>query len=360
MALFRDDAGRTEKPTPGRLGEARDKGQVPLSRELTMAGSLLVAILALEQAGPWFAGSLAEAVRAGLGLQLAARIDQAGIGGILAVMQRFAVIVAPPALFLAGIAVLATAVAGYAQIGFKLTPAALALRPERLNPATNLARLLSLDSVVRTLASAVKLGVLALVLWLVLAQRWPALATLPRHEDLGQSIGVVVDTSFALFFWIALVVFLLAFADVAWQRFSYTKGLMMTKQEVEDERKRTDGDPLIKSRQRTARLELMRQRMMEAVPKADVVITNPTHYAVALAYDRARHQAPELVAKGADDVAARIRELAREHGVPLLSDPPLARTLFRAVKVGQQIPERFYQAVATVLGHVWRLRGREV
>lgn len=359
MALFQDDAGRTEKPTPGRLSEARDRGQVALSRELTMGASLLLAILVLEQVGPWFTGSLADALRLGLQVERAPRwLDGGGIGGVLGTLRQFAGTVAPSFLFLAGISVLGIAVAGYAQIGLRWSPAALSWKPERLNPATNLQRLFSLDSVMRTAASAVKLALLALVLWLVLEDRWPLLATLHSYDDLQTSIGIVVETAFALFFWIALAVFLLAFVDVAWQRFSFTKNLMMTKQEVEDERKRTDGDPLIKSRQRTARLELMRQRMMEAVPKADVVITNPTHFAIALAYDRARHSAPEVVAKGADDVAARIREIAQAHGVPLMSDPPLARTLFRAVKVGQQIPERFYQAVATVLGHVWRLRQR--
>jgi flagellar biosynthesis protein FlhB len=133
---------------------------------------------------------------------------------------------------------------------------------------------------------------------------------------------------------------------------------MMTKQEIEDERRRSEGDPTMKMRQRRARNELMRQRMMDAVPKADVIVTNPTHFSVALRYDRKRDAAPTVVAKGVDDMAMRIRELAREHGVPLMEDPPLARALFRAVKVGQTIPERFYQAVATVLSHVYRLKGR--
>ena len=133
---------------------------------------------------------------------------------------------------------------------------------------------------------------------------------------------------------------------------------MMSKQEVEDARKRSEGDPLMRSRLRQARAEMMRHRMMEAIPKADVVITNPTHFSVALRYDRKRHTAPELVAKGMNDVAMRIRELARENDVPLLEDPPLARALFRAVKVGQEIPARFYEAAATVLSHVYRLKDR--
>jgi flagellar biosynthetic protein FlhB len=133
---------------------------------------------------------------------------------------------------------------------------------------------------------------------------------------------------------------------------------MMTRQEVQDERKRAEGDPAIKMRQRSARIELLRSRMMTAVPKADVVVINPTHFSVALRYDRKRDSAPVVVAKGVDEVALQIRTLAKEHGVPLMEDPPLARALFRAVKVGQSIPEKFYQAVAAVLGHVYRLQGR--
>ena len=131
---------------------------------------------------------------------------------------------------------------------------------------------------------------------------------------------------------------------------------MMSKQEVDDERKRSEGDPLIRNRLRQARAEMARHRMMEAVPQADVIITNPTHYSVALRYERNTNAAPEVVAKGMDDMAMRIRELARDNDVPLLEDPPLARALFAAVKVGQEVPARFYEAVATVLSHVYQLK----
>jgi flagellar biosynthetic protein FlhB len=153
-------------------------------------------------------------------------------------------------------------------------------------------------------------------------------------------------------------VLVLAIADVFYQRFDFTQRNMMTKQEVDDERKRSEGDPMVRSRLRQARAELMRHRMMEAVPKADVIITNPTHYSIALRYQRGKNTAPEVVAKGVDELAMRIRELAKEHDVPLLEDPPLARALYRAVKVGQEVPARFYEAVATVLSHVYRLKNR--
>ena len=149
-----------------------------------------------------------------------------------------------------------------------------------------------------------------------------------------------------------------AIGDLAFQRYSFTKRNMMTKQEVEDERKRTEGDPHMKARQRGARNELLQQRMMADVPRADVILTNPTHYSVALRYDRSKDAAPTVVAKGVDDMAMQIRKVARESGVPLMEDPPLTRALYRAVKVGHSVPEKFYQAVATVLSHVYRINGR--
>ena len=157
---------------------------------------------------------------------------------------------------------------------------------------------------------------------------------------------------------IAFIVLIMAIGDIAYSRRKHTKSLMMTKQEVEDERKRTDGDPMIKSRLKAARMALMKQRMMEAIPMADVIITNPTHYSVALKYDREKHMSPAVVAKGIDDIAMRIRKIAAENDVPLMEDAPLARALFRAVDVGQEIPEKFFKAVATVLGHVYRLKNK--
>jgi flagellar biosynthetic protein FlhB len=213
------------------------------------------------------------------------------------------------------------------------------------------------QALARTAFAAVKLAVLVAVVWAVVGDRVPFLLRL--HEvPLALASREVASLALALLIWVGAVVTAIAFADFAWQRYQFEKRNMMSRQEVEDERKRAEGDPAIKLRQRRARNELMRHRMMAEVPKADVVVTNPTHFAVALRYDRKRDAAPIVVAKGADEQALAIRALATEHGVPLMEDPPLARALYRAVKLGQTIPERFYQAVATVLGHVYRLRGR--
>ena len=358
MALFGDDQGRTEKPTPGRLQEARRRGDTHLSRELLLGGSLLVAVIALR----WLAGTLLAALGTALhrGLDVDLHTHPLGDGGVAGACRELlhaAATVAAPLLTLLLILVFAALGFGYGQIGLRWSSQVLGFRLDRLDPVANMRRLFNLQAVVRTAFALLKLGVLAAVLWLALRDRLPALAQL-QEQPFARAVEVVADLAFTVLIWVAAVVFALALADVAWQRFDFQQRNMMTRQEVEDERRRSEGDPMVRSRLHRARVELLRHRMMQAVPKATVVITNPTHFSVALAYDKQRHAAPELVAKGQDAMALRIRELAAEHGVPLLEDPPLARALYRAVKVGEQIPPRFYEAVATVLSHVYRLRGR--
>lgn len=355
--MFRDDAGKTEKPTPGKLTEQANKGNVPMSKELTTAVALLVAVVAFMRLGGWLFGGFMAQMRYGLTVDLSEHIfSTASLNDALEEVYAVFGMVALPFVTLLAIVVVATALAGYLQIGFKIRPKTLGLKLERLNPVSNFGKLFSLSSVMRTAISALKLAVLGVVLWLVLETRMHEFALLYESPSFAAALDLIADTAFLILLWIALIVLLIAVGDLAWQRFDYIKKQMMSKQEIDDEAKRNDGDPKVKARIRKAALELMKQRMMDAVPKADVVITNPTHFAVALKYDRESHSAPEVIAKGVDDVAFRIREIAAEHDVPLLEDPPLARALFRAVKIGQQVPERFYQAVATVLSQIYRMR----
>lgn len=358
MPLFGDDQGKTEKPTPGRLAEVRNRGDTRLSRELVTGGVLLATAILLRWLGPWMVEGLTRTLRFGLDIDLREHpIRTADVPGacreLMATLTCFAV----PLLVLMALLLLVTLVLGYAQIGIRFANEVLQPKLDRLNPAANIKRVFNVQALVRTGFAMLKLIVLCAVMSIVLQDRWQQLAMLPYFE-FEVAVGVVTDTAFTVLLWVAAVVFVLALADVVWQRFDFERRNMMTKQEVEDERKRSEGDPMVKGRLRQARTELLRHRMMQAVPKADVVITNPTHFSVALRYDRKKNTAPEVVAKGADEIALRIREIAREHDVPLLEDPPLARALFRAVKVGQEVPSRFYQAVATVLSHVYRLKNR--
>lgn len=355
MALFRDDEGKTEDPTPTRLAEVQKRGDTPLSRELVQGGVLVVAALAIRWCGGWLLDAIGTLLRSNLQVDPQRRLDSVGdacrdlAGASLAVALPLGVLL----LVLVG----ATLVIGYGQIGVHWADEAIGWKLERVNPFTNLRRVLNPQSLMRTAFAALKLALLLTVVWLMLGHRWPELLML-HERGVPAAAATVADLALSLLLWVGAVVFALALGDLAWQRYDFVQRNKMTKQEVEDERKRSEGDPTMKQRQRRARQELLKQRMLTAVPKADVIVINPTHFSVALRYDRKRDVAPTVVAKGVDEIALQIRELARQHGVPLMSDPPLARALFRAVKVGQAIPEKFYQAVATVLSHVYRLKGR--
>ena len=355
MGLFGDNDGKTEKPTPMRLNDVRDRGDSPLSREVVQGGVMLVAALMFWWCGGWLLDALADVMRHGL--TVVGHDPVSEIPGACRELLAAMLTVLPPFALLIGTLVVAVMVFGYGQIGVRWSSQVIGWKPEKLNPVANWKRVFNIQALVRTGFAALKLGVLLTVLWLVIGGRWQTLLHL--HElPFAQAAAQIADLALTLLLWVGAVVFVLAVADLFWQRFDFEQRNMMSKQEVEDERKRSEGDPQIKMRQRRARNELLRTRMMAAVPKADVIVTNPTHFSVALRYDRKRDVAPQVVAKGADQVALNIRRIARENDVPIVEDPPLARALFRAVKVGQSVPEKFYHAVAAVLGHVYRLKGR--
>ncbi len=356
MALFGDDQGKTEKATPTRLNDVRGRGDSPLSRELVQGGVLMVAAVMFWSCGGWLVDALGTVMRRGLAVGLEHRAVAEVPGACREVIEALSII-GPPFVVLVLTLVAATMLLGYGQIGVHWSREVIGWKLGKLNPFTNWQRVFNVQALVRTAFAAVKLAIVVGVLWLVLGDRLPSLLRL-HEQPFAAAAAEVGDLALCLLLWVGASVTAIALLDLFWQRFDFEKRNMMTKQEVEDERKRSEGDPTMKMRQRRARNDLLRHRMMAAVPKADVVITNPTHFSVALRYDRKRDVAPTVVAKGQDEVALNIRVIAKQHGVPLMEDPPLARALFRAVKVGQSVPEKFYQAVATVLSHVYRLKGR--
>ncbi|MFN3243447.1 MAG: flagellar biosynthesis protein FlhB [Planctomycetota bacterium] len=356
MALFGDDNGKTEKPTPGKLADVRKKGDTPHSKELTQGGVLFLAAIMLLWIGDWLVGALSTVMRTGMTLDLSQRRIGEPDGAMAELWNAFTTIL-PPFATLLTVLVVATALIGYSQIGVKISSDVVGFKPEKLNPFTNMKRVFSPQSLMRTVFAVFKLSIIITVLYFVLGDRLPVLLRL-HEQPFGTAAAEIGSLTLTLLLWVGAVVTAIALADFAYQRYSFTKRNMMTKQEVEDERKRAEGDPTMKARQKGARNELLQQRMMAEVPRADVILTNPTHYSVALRYDRNKDSAPMVVAKGVDDVAMQIRKIARENDVPLMEDPPLTRAIYRAVKVGQAVPEKFYQAVATVLGHVYRLKGQ--
>ncbi len=350
-----EDAGeRTEAPTPRRRQEARDKGQIARSQDLSATVLLLVGIVSLELLGTRIWGTLLAVMRTALGG------DVVLTGGSLpsfsaGVAVEVATVFWP---FLLAI-VLAALLVMYAQIGWLLTTEKIKPTFDKINPLSGIRRMFSLRKVVETAMNLGKLLVVTGVAYVTIAQHAAAIinAMHMNYVLLYQMLGELV---FRLGIRLAAVMLVLALFDYAYQRWQQEKDLKMTKQEVKEELKRMDGDPVVKRRRRQVQMELAIQRLQSAVPKADVVVTNPTHLAIALAYDPERMNAPRVVAKGADYVALRIRQIAAATHVPIVERRELARAMYDVVHVGQEVPERFYQAIAEILAYVYELSGRGV
>jgi flagellar biosynthetic protein FlhB len=265
-----------------------------------------------------------------------------------------AVRVAGPALL---ITFILACLAHTVQIGWLFTTQPLRINFARLNPASGLKKLFNLRALVKTAVNSVKLAVVGTIAFLVIRRNLPAIAALP---ELGVAAGLykigVMGLELAL--WLVAIFVVLGLSDFIYQRWQHTQDLRMTRQEVKDERRSVEGDPEVKSRRFRMAREIAMQRMQQAVPTADVIVTNPTHFSVALRYDQASMHAPKVIAKGVDFLAFKIRNVAIGSGVPIVERPPLARGLYWGVDVGQEIAPEFYEAVAEVLAYVYRIKGR--
>src|SRR5581483_2890138 len=345
---------RTEQATPKRRSEARAKGQVARSQDLSSTAGLLAGFLALAIDGPHLIARLEAIVSRGLAQAGDPKLaTAAGLGSLSGwAMTSFGEAVAPVVLS----AAFAGLAANVAQVRFRPTLTPLQPSFKKLNPAAGLKRLFGTSGLVETGKALAKLivvgGAAFLTVWPQLS-RFGALTGLPPAALLGQIGGGVRGIVER----VGSLLLLLAFADWFWQRHKLSKSLRMSKEEVKQEARQTDLAPEVRSALRRKQFELARRRMIAAVPTADVVVVNPTHFAAALRYDGSL-PAPELVAKGVDHVALAIRAAAKEHGVPVVSNPPLARTLYRTVELGAQIPEDLFASVAEVLAYVYRVAGR--
>ncbi|HEY3400849.1 MAG TPA: flagellar biosynthesis protein FlhB [Geothrix sp.] len=346
------DPGRTEKATPRRRKKAQDEGSVPKSPDFDSAILLWGNFFLFMGLGGATMALMTQQVAHFLQKAKPGALEEAGritlLGDVMMVLGRMAL----PFLAVNLVVALAT---GFAQRGFSFSTKALQPKFDRLNPAQGFKRIFSARAVVDLFKSLAKFALLAWVAYAVLAPRIPILLDTLKLP-LGQSLDLFQSAVFALYRNVMLAMLLLAAADFGWQRFSWEKSIRMTKQEVKDEMKDADGSPEVKQRQKSIMMATARRHMLAEVPKATVVVTNPTHVAIALQYDEAS-AAPVCVAKGLDHLALKIRERAREAGVPTLERPELARALYRTVSVGQPIPKDLYQAVAQVLAFVYRLRG---
>ena len=338
---------RTEAATPKRLQTAREEGRIPVSRELVGFAGLAGVTLALLYQAP----AMLRDLQPRLSLFLA-RMDAPALVGPDGFLLAGSAVLRGIAPFVLA-SMLAGAVGVLAQTGFLLRPSALRPDFKRLNPSAGLKRLFGAEGAMEALKSVVKLGVMGMALWLTLKGDMTGLAALPFQDPrllLTRAAGLTARVLAAVLVAQAAV----ALLDVLWGRLRFAREMRMTRQDITDEHRESDGDPKIKARIRQIRLQRARRRMLAAVPTATVVITNPTHYAVALAYDRAKNAAPRVVAKGVDSMAARIREAAQANRVPLVANPPLARVL-HLVELDAEIPAEHFQAVAEIIAYVWRL-----
>jgi len=361
MAEHDEREQRTEEATPRRREEARERGQVALSSELVSAIGLAVGVGVLGVGG----AQLARAVAAGLEHGLRALGDGATHdlsvpasaalleGSVTGVLGTLAAVVVPT--------VLACALTGYAQVGFRFAPKALEIDPGKLDPVRGMQRVFSLRGLARTGFSLAKVVLISAAAGIVAWLHVDEIAQVGTNE-LGPCLAAIGVVALRTTVAALAVILALAVLDALFQRNQHERDLRMTRAEVKEEHRLTEGDPHVRARIRAVQRELAMRRMMSEVPKATVVVTNPTHYAVALRYERegATGGAPMVVAKGVDHLAERIREVARASGVACHEDVPLARALYARVRIGQEIPEELFAAVAAVLASVYRLQEARV
>ncbi|MDR1657995.1 MAG: flagellar biosynthesis protein FlhB [Deltaproteobacteria bacterium] len=353
--MSEESGEKSEEATGHKLHQAREKGQVPKSMEINAAVVLLAAAAGLALLGP-------------LGWERVVRIFRhffwrfseisSSSTEMLATIKLAAweslILIIPFAMI---ILIVSVAINIYQLGGFMMVSDTLAPKFDRLNFISGFGRLFKVKTLVECLKSIFKMTIIFLVGYLVIRDHIDDFVLMVDMNPL--TIGItVLKISLEIFIKTCLLLLVLAALDYGYQRWQFMQDMKMTKQEVKDEYKQIEGDPLIKNRIRQAQREASKKRQLNDVPKADVVVANPTHFAVALMYDRSKAPAPMVVAKGQDFMAQRIKDIAKENGVPVFENKPLAQALYRAVEVGQLIPVEFYKAVAEVLSYIYRVKGR--
>ena len=346
---------KTEKPTGKRLHDAREKGQVARSRDLALAAASVAATIALARLGSRLVTGMAEQLARDLEHLGDAPLKTLTAGDINASVIHGAGLIA----WLVGPIALSTMVVGVGTHGFQggwsFAPGALNLNWNRLNPANGIKRFGLMQSGAETLKTMVAVTVISYLSWHIVDAVMADAVRMAWQTPMGAAM-LAWNHADSLLWRVAWGLGVLALGDYALQKYRHTSSLKMTKQEVKDEAKMMQGSPEIKQRVRRAQVAMARRRMMQDVARATVVITNPTHYAVALEYRREKMAAPIVLAKGADEIALRIREMARSHGIPIIENKPLAQALFKTAEIGQTIPAPLFGAVAEVLAYLVRIK----
>ncbi len=360
LQLFAQDGSngdKTEEPTPKKLEDARKKGQVARSTDVTTALSLLVFFAMLKvmvgYIGDRFMGGfndvyrhISDYAKEDFTNPFSMAIIGDGVKKILITGLPFYLVI-----------LAVTVISILAQVRWKISTEPMKPKFDKFNPVSGIKRLFSKDKIVELIKSVAKLLVLTSVVYSFLKDRWAVVLNMYSYT-LPQAIEIIGDIIINIGIRISGFFMVIAAADFAYQKFKFHNDMKMTKQEVKDEFKNSEGDPKVKSQQRARMQQASRRRMMQELPNADVVITNPTHLAVAILYDKASHEAPVVIAKGADYLAQKIKDVANENSIEIVENKPLARMLYHNVDIGAEIPPELYQMVAEVLAYVYSIKGK--
>jgi flagellar biosynthetic protein FlhB len=345
---------KTEKATPKKRSEARKKGRVAKSQEVASISVLLTGLSTLCLFGSFMYSHMRSVMAESFSLVASPVL---GLSDFVTLnqhmVQHFLTMLAPVMIAVVVIAILSNLM----QVGFILSWEPLIPKFSKLNPIKGLGKLFSKQSLMELFKSCAKLAIVGVIAYWTVRGEMERFLTLGGLEVSGIAL-YILKVVLKIFLRVCVVMIFLSALDFAFQKWQFEEQLKMTKQEVKEEFKRSEGDPLIKSRIRRVQQEVARRRMMQEVPKADVVVTNPLHLALAVRYDSAAMNAPHVVAKGAEAIAERIKALAREHNIPIVENKELAQNLYKIVEIGDEIPSDFYQTVAEVLAYVYRIKGK--
>ncbi|MGG0738014.1 flagellar biosynthesis protein FlhB [Niallia taxi] len=343
---------KTEKATPKKKQDTRKKGQVAKSQDINTALVLIAVFAVLNFAGGSILKGIVSLMNFSLNDLMLMELTEHNIKSIfIEILKQTAIILSP----ILAAAMIAGVIANYIQVGVLFTTEPIKFKLEKINPLSGLKRMFSIRSIVELLKSILKITVIGIVTFAILWNKLEQILLLSQ-----KSIGAALITIAKLTVQMGLVgsgaLLFLALFDYLYQKYDYEKNIRMSKQDIKDEYKNVEGDPLIKSKIKQRQREMAMRRMMQDVPTADVVITNPTHYAICLKYDEDKYDAPYVVAKGVDFLAQKIKLIAKEHEVITVENRPLARALYSQVDVGDIVPEEFFKTVAEILAYVYRTK----
>lgn len=345
---------KTEKATPKKRQEARKKGQTAKSQDINTAVVLLSVFLFLLFAGNYLKNGIFSLFRHSLQEDLLMNLTENNVQVLfLATMKGMALYLGPIML----VALIGGVISNYFQVGIIFSAEAIQPKLEKINPISGFKRIFSMRAIVELVKSILKIGFIGAITFSVLWNKMDEILVLAQ-KPVGTALATLASLTVNMGLYASGALLFLALLDFLYQKYDFEKNIRMSKQDIKDEYKNTEGDPLIKSKIKQRQREMAMRRMMQEVPKADVVITNPTHFAIAIKYDETKQDAPFVVAKGADFLAQKIKMIAKENDVITVENRPLARALFGQTEVGDTIPEEFFKAVAEILAFVYRTKNK--